>query len=86
MGVSGVAAGRVGKAHKAISGVDALAALVLCNLDDTVAIEVGRGIAEIDGVWGAEGVLGSRIWVCEEGCGAHAVFSSSAADTSGVAG
>jgi hypothetical protein len=86
MGVSGVAAGWVGKAHKAISGVDALAALVLCNLDDAVAIEVGRGIAEVDGVWGAEGVLGSRIWVCEEGCGAHAVFSSRAADTSGVAG
>jgi hypothetical protein len=76
----------VRRAHKAISGVDALAALVLCNLDDTVAIEVSRGIAEIDGVWGAEGVLGTRIWVCEEGCGAHTVFSSGAADTSGAAG
>jgi hypothetical protein len=75
----------VGRSHKAIAGMDALAALVLCNLNDAIAIEVGRGIAEVNGVWGAQRMLGASIWVGEEGRGAHTVFRGGAAYASGAA-
>ena len=43
--------------YETVAGMDALAALVFRDLDYAIAIEIGRGIAEVDGVWGAQGML-----------------------------
>ena len=68
--------------YEAISRMYALAALLLCNLDYAVAIEVGGCVAEVRGVGRAQGMLGACIGVGVEGCGADAVLGGGAADSS----
>lgn len=46
-----------GGTYEAVTWMYALAALLLCNLYYAVAIEICRGIAEIDGIGRAEGML-----------------------------
>jgi hypothetical protein len=52
----------------------ALTSLLLRDLYYPVAVQVCGWVTEIDGIWRAQGVLGMRIWVGEEGGGADAVL------------
>lgn len=44
-------------AYETVAWMYALTALFLCNLDDSVAVEIGRRFAEVHGVGRAQGML-----------------------------
>lgn len=46
-----------GATYEAVARMYTLAALLLCNLYYAIAIEICRGVAEIDGIGRAEGML-----------------------------
>jgi hypothetical protein len=52
----------------------ALTPLLFRDLYYAVAIEICGWVTEVDGIWRAQGVLRSRIWVGKKGGGADAVF------------
>lgn len=63
--------------------MDGLAAVVFGQLDDAGAVEVLVCAAEVDGEGRGEGVLGARVGVCVEGCGADAGLGGRAVDAEG---
>jgi hypothetical protein len=68
--------------EEAIAWMNALAAFPLRNLNDPITVKVGTRLANVYGKGRGEGVLGKRVGVCIDGCGANAILGCSASDPS----
>lgn len=69
------------RTHKTVARMYALAALALGDLDNAVAVQISRRVAQIEGVRAAERVLGLAVGVGVERGDLDAVLRGCAADS-----